>query len=475
MVVETKEVKIIHFKTYGCSHNVADSETMAQHLLMSANSEQNSVSNLVSNSEFAFGLVSNSEFTSSSSSSKYSFKITGLSPETSSEKFIEEADLIIYNTCTVKNPSDDKFFSLLKKMTGKKPLIIAGCISQAQKNSEWIKEYSAIGVDQLDKIVEVVQGTLNGEVVHRLEKLLGPYERNFIPLQRKNAHIAVIPILSGCLGNCSYCKTKSARGVLRSVKLDSVITQIRLAKSAGIKEIWLVSEDNGAYGLDIGLTFPDLLREISLIEGDFKVRIGMLNAEYAYRYRNELAELMTKDCFFKFLHIPIQAANNSVLKSMVRLYTIEEFETAVNVIREKNPTLNLATDIICGFPTETKIQWDDTMNFLKRFPFDIINISKFYPRPGTPAAKMQLIPTDEVKRRSKELTEWFNSVNLNSPLVGSELQVFFDDKGVEKGTLIGRSDNYKQVIVNAEEKLLGTFQKVKIVDCVRDYLYGELV
>ncbi len=446
---DSRKPIVVHFLTFGCSHNFSDSETMAHYLV-------------------------------TSESEKYSFIVTGLSKETSGGEFLQKADLVVYNTCTVKNPSDDKFFSWLQSTAKKKPLIVAGCIPQSQKTEDWLNNYSAIGVDQLEHIVELVEATLEGKRLHFLEKLSGPYERDFLPLQRKNEHIAIIPILSGCLGNCTYCKTKASRGVLRSVKLESVLQQIRLAKASGIKEIWLVSEDNGAYGLDLGLTLPDLLRAILEIKGNFRVRIGMLNPDFAYRYREELAEILQDDRFFTFLHIPIQSANNKVLEDMKRLYTIEEFEEAVNIIREKNPSLQLATDIICGFPTETPDQWDDTMNFIKRFGFDIINISKFYPRPGTLAYNMPLIPTKEVKRRSKELTEWFEAQNRNTKLLGSEQIVLFDDIGKDEQTLIGRTDSYKQVVVHLPENLnakdfFGVFAHVVIVETTRNYLVGELV
>ena len=431
-----KRVRIV---TFGCSHNVADSETMASYL------------------------------------SNQGFEVLGFDKKNSSGE-TEGEDLIIYNTCTVKNPTDDKFFSLLKKQSNsKKPIVIAGCIPQSEKDSQWLKKYSAIGIDQLDSVTEVVKSTLDGNIIHRLDKKTGPYSRDFIPQLRKNSNIIIIPILTGCLGNCTYCRTKLSRGSLRSVRKESVLSQIRLAKSEGVKEVWLVSEDNGAYGLDIGSSLPELLKSIAEIEGDFKVRIGMLNPDFAFKYKTELSEILRSDRFFTFLHIPIQSADNSVLKDMNRMYTIEEFEDAVNVIRSKNPNLNLATDIICGFPTETLEQWNSTMEFIKRFNFDIINISKFYPRPGTPAERMKQIPTKEIKRRSKELTEWFDNNTLNEKFVGRIINVLIDEVGKSEGTFIGRSESYKPVVVKSDRNIIGEFLNVKILSYTQHYLVGEII
>ena len=440
-MTEMQQHKKIFVKTYGCSRNYSDSETMAHYLLEAG------------------------------------YEITGIgASDLSEEELISDADLVIVNTCTVKNPTEDKFFSFLKKLSNlNKIVVVAGCISQSEKGALWMKNYSVIGLDVLDNIVEIVDKTLAGEIVHNLARKQGPWERPFLPTLRHKKVIVSIPILSGCLGNCTYCKTKFARGHLRSATSESIIEQIKTAVEKGIKEIWLVSEDNGAYGIDIGTTLPELLKLIENIPGDFFVRIGMLNPDFAYKYRNELAEIKQSPRFFTFLHIPIQAADDNVLENMKRPYAIEEFEEAVSVLKEKNPNMTLATDIICGYPSETEEQWNVTMNFLKNFKFNAINISKFYPRRGTVAAKMKLIPTQEVKRRSKELSDWFETQNYNEDYVGKTLSVFVDEKGKKEGSFIGRLQNYKQVIVMSDIDLIGQRVLVKVESTTRDDLRGSII
>lgn len=427
----------VHIKTYGCAHNMADSEVMAKYLADAG------------------------------------FSITGMtSDEQAQEKeLIANADLVIYNTCTVKNPSEDKFFSQLHATD--KPVVVAGCIPQAEKKAEWLVHYSAIGVEQLHEVVHVVEKTLNGEVVHELKKSKNLHERNFVPTIRKNPYVSIIPILQGCLGACTYCKTKFARGTLKSYPLEDIISQVRLAKSQGIKEIWLVSEDNGAYGLDIGTDFPTLLKALIAIEGDFKIRVGMFNPEYAYEYRDVLPKLLNNERFYRFVHIPIQAGNNHVLKDMVRPYTKEQWQAAVDALRQEMPDVGIATDIICGFPTESEEQWQETMALVKANDFTMINISKFYPRGGTTAAKMKLLPTEIPKARSTEITNWWNTCNFNELYRGTTVSALFTEKG-KNNMLIGRTDNYKQVLVPYDESLLGKRALVKVEEVTRDDLRGKL-
>ncbi len=246
-----------------------------------------------------------------------------------------------------------------------------------------------------------------------------------------------------------------------------------LAQEKKHSEVWLVSEDNGAWGLDRNETFPDLLRAIVDLAPTLRIRIGMMNAQYVRTYAKELAELLKHDCFYTFIHIPIQAASNTVLKDMNRFYTIEEFEESAQQLRKELPDITIMTDIICGYPTETQDDWNQTMNFLKSFQFNAINISKFYPRSNTPAAKLSLLPTHHVKERSKELTQWFATQNYNEHYVGTTVLATFVE--YKEGTLIGHTKNYRQVIVRGDKEFLGTTKNVKIESVTRDDLRGIFV
>ena len=424
----------IFIKTYGCSHNIADSETMAHILSMG------------------------------------DYHVMGINPLLCED--INDADLIIYNTCTVKNPTEDKFFSTLAKQN--KKVVICGCIPQADMKNPSLQPFSLLGIDRTSDVMEIVDQTLKGEIVHMLERKSDGGARDFLPMIHKNNLIAIIPILQGCLGNCTYCKTKQARGHLKSFNMGLIIAQIKKAIVSNTKEIWLVSQDNGAYGIDIGSSLPELLREIAKIQGNVKIRIGMLNPNFAYEYRHELVDIMQNDIFYKFLHIPAQSGSDDILVEMKRKYSIAEFNEAIGIISKGVPGITISTDIICGFPGETEDDFEKTISLVKKWKFPVINISKFYPRRGTVAAKMKLLPTEIGKARSTQLALLRSELDAQSCWMEWRGPVLFCEKG--KGeSFIGRNFAYKPIMVESSEDLLGMITNVKIISRTRDYLIGKVI
>lgn len=409
----------VYLKTYGCAHNQSDSEYMAGVL------KQND-----------FELVQSKK----------------------------SADIVVFNTCTVKDPSEKKIYSELDRLD--KPVVVAGCVPQADKKNSELKKYSLLGVNQLSQIAEVVEQTLAGNTVHLLKRSRA--QDMALPKVRRNNLIEIIPISSGCMGYCTFCKTKQARGGLSSHKPKEIIKRFRQALNEGVKEVWLTSEDTGPYGLEIKTTLPELLRELLKIKKDFRIRLGMINPEYVSKYFDELVDIYQDDRMFKFLHIPVQSGDNQVLKDMNREYAVEEFKEVVDKIRQKVPNITIATDIICGFPTESEEAFGRTLDLVRELQFPIINFSKFYPRPGTKAAKMDLLPTRIVKSRSKKLTELNNSLDVNEDWIGWKGEVLVDEKG-KKGTFLARNDYYKQVVLEGDFSL-GDRIFVKVTDGTRDYL-----
>lgn len=385
----------IFIKTYGCSMNQADSETMEALL------------------------------------SEQGHQIVG------SE---DEAELVLYNTCTVKDPTQSKFFDELEKTKKTKKVIVAGCIAQAQPHL--FKDDSLIGVEQLSKVSEAVSETMKGSNVIFLRR--SKEERVLLPSIRQNEIIEIIPINKGCSGKCTYCKTKAARGILRSFPLRDIVSRANKAIKEGVKEIWLTSQDTGAYGLDIGTSLPELVKKVAENEGEFLIRIGMTNPEYVLMYEEELIELFKNPKIYRFLHVPIQAGSQAVLDNMIRPYDIEDVRKSLHRIIEAIPDLTLATDIICGFPGETDKDWQKTMEICKEFDFPIVNISKFYKRPGTKAARMKQLSSKTLKERSKEITEWL--VNRNENLIGETHKVLVNEKR-EDGRMVAKTMNYRQVIL----------------------------
>lgn len=419
-----------YIETYGCSHNVADSEQMA-------------------------GLLQQAKF--------------------QHQEKLEEADLVIFNTCTVKGPSVSEFLTRLKTVKQEFPykaIIVTGCIPQT--DPELLKGFSLLGTRQVHRIVEAVEETLHNNTVQMLET--GEMPPLNLPKIRRNPVVEIIPINRGCLSACTFCKTKAARGNLQSYPLQDIVEVARKGVQEGVKEIWLTSQDTMCYGFDLGTNLPLLLRQLVEIPGDFKIRIGMGNPVHLRKIKQELFSLLQHPKLFKFLHLPAQSGSNKVLKDMRRGNTDEEYRSLVQEVRSLVPELTLATDIIVGFPTETEDDYWKTLNHLRELTPDVINISRFWARPKTPAAKMEQLPGEVVKHRSKVLTDIFANISKlqNERWVGWEGEIIIDEKGKLEKQWGGRNHAYKPVMVEGDFEL-GSVVTVKVTKATTFDLRGEVL
>ncbi|KAM7278497.1 hypothetical protein ACFE04_005631 [Oxalis oulophora] len=413
----------IFVKTFGCSHNQSDSEYMTGQL-----------------SAFGYSISDNPD----------------------------NADLWLINTCTVKSPSQSAMDTLITKgKAAKKPLVVAGCVPQGSRDIKELEGVSIVGVQQIDRVVEVVEETLKGHEVRLLTRKTLPSLD--LPKVRKNKFVEILPINVGCLGACTYCKTKHARGHLGSYTVDSLVGRVKNVITDGVKEIWLSSEDTGAYGRDIGVNLPILLNAIVAElppDGSTMLRIGMTNPPYILEHLKEIASVLSHPYVYSFLHVPVQSGSDAVLTAMKREYTVGEFKTVVDTLTELVPGMQIATDIICGFPGETDEHFSETMNLIKDYKFAQVHISQFYPRPGTPAARMKKVPSSVVKKRSRELSAVFEAF---SPYVGMEGRV-------ERIWITDiATDEIHLVLVVGTESLLGTSAIVKITSVGRWSVFGEVI
>ncbi len=387
---------------------------------------------------------------------------------------LEEADIVIFNTCTVKGPSETHFFNQLEEIKEKYPykiIIIAGCI--AQTDPEKLKKYPLLGTKQVGKIVDVVEEALNNNVIKLLETDGLPSLN--IPHVRKNSAVEIIPICRGCLGACTFCKTKAARGNLQSYPIAEIVARAEQAVQEGVKEIWLTAQDTGCYGFDINTDLPALLSNLVKIPGQFKIRIGMMNPNHLPKIRDKLLEVYQHEKIFKFLHLPVQSGNNDLLKKMDRKYSVADFKEQVKAFREAVPALNLMTDIIVGFPGETEEQYWDTLNLIREVMPDSVNISRYWPRPKTPAAKLEQVPGEVMHHRSKVLTDIFHNLSLmqNEKWLNWEGNIIIDEKGAGQ-QWTGRNEFYKPVVVEGNYNL-GDVVKVKIIKFGKFELHGKTV
>jgi len=297
-----------------------------------------------------------------------------------------------------------------------------------------------------------------------------------LPKIRKNPLIEIIPINSGCLNQCTYCKTKHARGDLRSYPIKEIVNRAVQVFKAGVVEIWLTSEDTGTYGRDIGSSLPELLLQlVEVIPPGSMLRVGMTNPPYILEHLEQMVEIFKHPRVFSFLHVPVQACADAVLLQMKRKYTCEDFLRVVDFLRERVPEMTIATDVICGFPTETVDHFDQTLQVFEKYRFPIVNISQFYPRPGTPAAKMRRVATSEVKRRSTAMTRLFESYQTYDHLVGKILPVLITEIAADRIHMVGHTKAYVQVLLPHVPELMGKMVTVHVLSATKFCLQAEVV
>ena len=254
----------------------------------------------------------------------------------------QEADLWLLNSCTVKNPAEDHFRNEvdLGLKNGHK-VVAAGCVSQGRPGSDYLKGLSIVGVQQIDRVVEVVEETLKGNSVRLLgqKKVDGKKSGGAaldLPKVRRNPLIEIIAINTGCLNACTYCKTKHARGDLGSYPPEDIVARAVQSFQEGVVEIWLTSEDTGAYGRDIGVTLPELLWQlVEVIPEGCRLRVGMTNPPYIMDHLDEIAKILNHDRVYAFLHVPVQSGSDAVLRDMKREYNSDEFSRVVTILRQQ--------------------------------------------------------------------------------------------------------------------------------------------
>ena len=391
-----------------------------------------------------------------------------------------EADVVIYNTCAVKGPTENRAIAVLKRAPRGKKVIVAGCLPfiNFERLRREVRFDGVVGPAAGEKITEVVRRVMAGEKVVDLDAALTAKPGLSLPQLRSNPVVSVLPVSYGCLGSCAYCCVVFARGRLRSYTVKEVTERVRQDLAAGTKEFWVTSQDMACYGRDIGTNLAELLRALGDAEGDFRVRVGMMTPNLVTDMIEDLIEAFKSSKIFRFVHLPVQSGDDQVLKRMRRFYTVQDFREIVNAFRTAFPKVTLATDIICGFPGETREAFENTLELINEAKPDIVNVSKFFARPQTTAAEMHdaVVEPAEIKRRSTEAAKLTKQVSLekNQRWVGWSGEVLVDEKGNVPSSWIGRNFAYKPVIVKSSAELLGKTLQVKVVKAFSTYLAGTV-
>ena len=374
----------------------------------------------------------------------------------------EEADIIILNTCTVVDTTETRKLARISELKKQgKEIIVTGCMAKAQPRRVEIRLPESMIIPPED------YHEFAREVAERYG-IAGP------PLPVKQGTDAILPIAQGCLGNCSYCITKFARGNLKSYPADEMVSMFNSFVDGGAKEILVTAQDTACYGRDTGTDLQTLIRSMLEKDGEYRVRIGMMNPNNLMRIWEGLTETFDDERMYRFLHIPVQSGSNSILKGMRRHYTAEDFMSLVDDVRSACPDVSIATDIICGFPGETDEDHEMSIQLIKDLRADTVNITRFSSRPGTDAASMEQVHGRIAKERSAELTRVKNETELdvNSGMVGKVCRSLATEKGKE-GTIV-RTGNYRPVVIR-DDIPLGTFIDVEITENRPTYLFGKMI
>ena len=375
----------------------------------------------------------------------------------------DEADIVILNTCTVVDTTEKKMIHRMGELKQEgKEIIVTGCMAKVQPKRISIRlpESMIIPPDQYDLFSGKVESAFG----------CAPCTETY-----EFGASAILPIAQGCLGNCSYCITRFARGVLKSYQEDELMNEFKSMLDSGVKEILVTAQDTACYGRDIDTDLPTLLRRFLEFEGDYRIRIGMMNPNNLDRILDDLMDVMEDERVYRFLHIPVQSGSNSVLERMRRHYTVDRFMGIVNRLRERYPDISIATDLITGFPGETDRDHEKSIKLIKDLHADTVNITRFSVRPGTDAATMKnQIHGNISKERSTELTETKMSVegDINSTLIGQRYRALVTENG-RPGTMIARNRNYRPIGIEADIPI-GTFIDVEITGSAPTHLVGRI-
>ena len=401
----------------------------------------------------------------------------------------EEADVVIYNTCTVRENANLKIYGHLghlKSIKEKKPemkIVLFGCMMQEPEVIEKIhKDYSFVdlvfGTHNFHKFPELFYRSLNteGQIIDVWKESDEIVEG--MPADRKYSFKTGVNIMFGCNNFCSYCIVPYVRGREKSREPEAIVEEIRELVADGVTEVMLLGQNVNSYGktLEHPVTFAQLLKQVEAIEGLKRIRFM---TSHPKDLSDELIETMAeskKICHH--LHLPMQSGSSRILKIMNRRYDKEKYLELVSKIRKAIPDISLTTDIIVGFPGETEEDFQDTLDVVDQCCFDSAFTFIYSKRSGTPAAKMEnQVPEEVVKDRFDRLLSLVQEKGRkeSSRFEGTVQEILVEEESKEKGIFTGRTEYNLLVHFPGCKDLIGKYVKVKLDTCKGFYYFGSLV
>ena len=398
----------------------------------------------------------------------------------------EGADVVIMNTCAIREHAEQRVFGNLGALTHTKrrhpaqKIFLCGCMAGETKVSDRIKK----SYPHVDGVFSTHHLWQFPEI---LWNVLSRKKRQFyivdepgsiaegIPQIRDNTLKAWVSIMYGCNNFCTYCIVPYVRGRERSRQPEDILAECRCVIENGAKEITLLGQNVNSYGKDLnrGMDFADLLAAIAQLPGDFKIRFMTSHPRDA---SEKLFDTMAKyDKIAKQLHLPFQSGSSRVLKAMNRHYDRETYLRKVNYAKSLMPDLVLTSDVIVGFPGETEEEFEETLSLIENVHYDSLFTFIFSPRPGTPAASMEdPTPKEEKNRRFDKLcaTQKAISVEIHNSYIGKVMHCLVD--GMDKEMLTARTEGGRLVRFAGSADMIGTYQNLKITGATTWSLTGEL-
>jgi threonylcarbamoyladenosine tRNA methylthiotransferase CDKAL1 len=384
------------------------------------------------------------------------------------------ADVGVLVTCAVIGPTEARMVRRWQSLSLKVPrVVVTGCLVPL-RSSQLVgpaRERTAlVPIREQSRIPSVLAGWTETDPPSPLSGASASSWSSALPPVTEEVVIA-----QGCTSACTYCFSRLARGQLESIPSSEVLRRVEAAAGRGVVEVRLTSLDTAAWGLDRtdGHRLPDLLRAVDAAPGDLSVRVGMMSPQTLKGILDPYLAALASARFYKFLHLPVQSGSNRVLLAMRRGYTVEEFRRQVDRARSRFPELTLSTDVIVGFPGETEEDHRATEELLAALAPEIVNVTRFSPRPGTPASHLRPVGPRIGKRRSRSIT------TLRQQLARSRLErwIGFQGRGrvVEHGpgtSSVARLPNYLPVVLENRHPL-GSTVDVQVEGARSTYLIGH--
>ena len=404
------------------------------------------------------------------------------------------ADLIMVNTCAVREHAEKKALSIIgqyKHLKNAKPdmlIGVCGCMVTQEHRKENIKHSYpyvdfVLGTSSLHRLPELVYTK-----TQKGKRLYCPEEKEYLvaeglPIYRESSYRAWVSIMYGCNNFCTYCIVPYVRGRERSRRPEDIIAEVKELVAAGYKDITLLGQNVNSYGKDAKsedgevYDFADLLADIDKIEGDYKIHFMTSHPKDASR---KLIDVMAESTHIaRQFHLPMQSGSDRVLKAMNRHYDTEKYLGTVKYLRERIPDVTISSDIIVGFPGETEEDFEGTLDMLEKVRFDMTYSFIYSPRKDTPAAAMECQIPDEIKgERFNRLLALQNDIALekNKPMEGKTIRVLCDGPSKNNDNVYsGRTEGNKIVLFDGNENDIGKFVDLKIVRAETFALYGERI